>query len=120
LGPCHKERSVPCAGRMGLTQHDDKHDPYQEGALAIENRRELCHQYGMAKTEVGGTPIVVVSSPGVRGKQRWVAAVPLGEMVAEVRKRVPDDAVAELSNQHLSQEQAAKLNLRPGDVRLLD
>jgi hypothetical protein len=85
--------------------------------LATENRRELCHQYGMAKTEVGGTPIVVVS---VRGKHRWVAAVSLSEMVAEVRKRVPDDAVAELSNQHLSQEQAAKLNLRPGDVRLLD
>jgi hypothetical protein len=87
--------------------------------LAIESRRELCHQYGMAKTEVGGTPIVVVSFPGVRGRQRWVAAVPVKEMVAEVRKRIPADATAELSNDHLSQEQAAKLNLRPGDVRLL-
>jgi hypothetical protein len=74
----------------------------------------------MAETVVGGTPIIVVSFPGVRGKQRWVAAVPLTEMVAEVRKRIPPDAIAELSNQHLSQEQAAKLNLRPGDVRLLD
>jgi hypothetical protein len=74
----------------------------------------------MAETLVGGTPIIFVTFPGVRGKQRWVAAVPLSEMVAEVRKRVPPDAVAEISNQHLSQEQAAKLNLRPGDVRLLD
>jgi hypothetical protein len=60
------------------------------------------------KTEVGGTPIVVLF-PGVRGRQRWVAAVPVREMVAEVRR-----------DQHLFQEQAAKLNLRPGDVRLLD
>jgi hypothetical protein len=74
----------------------------------------------MGKTEVGGTPIVVVSFPGVRGRQRWVAAVPVKEMVAEVRKRIPADAIAELSDQHLSQEQAARLNLRPGDVRLLD
>jgi hypothetical protein len=74
----------------------------------------------MAKTEVDGTPIVVVSAPGVRGKQRWVAAVPLADMVAEVRKRIPADAIAELSDQRLSQAQAAKLNLRPGDVRLLD
>jgi hypothetical protein len=58
--------------------------------------------------------------PGVRGKQRWVAAVPLADMVAEVRKRIPADAIAELSDQRLSQAQAAKLNLRPGDVRLLD
>jgi hypothetical protein len=41
-------------------------------------------------------------------------------MAAEVRKRIPPDAIAELSDRHLSQEQAAKLNLRPGDVRLLD
>ena len=88
--------------------------------LTLEGRRDLCHRYVMAKTEVGGTPIVVVSFPGVRGKQRWVAAVPLNEMVSEVRKRIPTDAIAELSDQHLSQEQAAKLNLRPGDVRLLD
>jgi hypothetical protein len=73
----------------------------------------------MAKNEVGGTPIIVVSFPGVRGKQRWVAAVPLDEMVSEVRKRIPADAIAELSHQHLSQDQAVKLNLRPGDVRLL-
>jgi hypothetical protein len=88
--------------------------------LALEGRRELCHRYVMGKTEVSGTPIVVVSFPGVRGRQRWVAAVPVEEMVAEVRKRIPADAIAELSNQHLSREQAAKLNLRPGDVRLLD
>jgi hypothetical protein len=74
----------------------------------------------MAETVVGGIPVVVVSFPGVRGKQRWVAAVPLTEMIAEVRKRIPADAKAELSNQHLPQGQAAKLNLRPGDVRLLD
>ena len=74
----------------------------------------------MGKTAAGGTPIVVVSFPGVRGRQRWVAAVPVKEMVAEVRKRIPADAIAELSDQHLSQEQAAKLNLRPGDVRLVD
>jgi hypothetical protein len=67
-----------------------------------------------------GPTVIVVSFPGVRGKQRWVASVPLEEMVAEVRKRIPPDAVAELSNKHLSPEQAAKLNLRPGDVRLLD
>jgi hypothetical protein len=41
-------------------------------------------------------------------------------LVAEVRKRIPADAIAELSDQRLSQAQAAKLNLRPGDVRLLD
>jgi hypothetical protein len=74
----------------------------------------------MGKTEVGGTPIVVVSSPGVRGRQRWVASVPVEQMVAEVRKRIPIDAIAELSDQRLSQQQAAKLDLRPGDVRLLD
>ena len=88
--------------------------------MALEGQRKLCHRYVMGKTEVGGTPIVVVSSPGVRGRQRWVASVPVKEMVAEVRKRIPTDAIAELSDQHLSQEQAAKLNLKPGDVRLLD
>jgi hypothetical protein len=74
----------------------------------------------MAEPLVGGIPIVVVSFPGVRGKQRWVAAVPPTETIAEVRKRIPADANAELSNRQLSQEQVAKLNLRPGDVRLLD
>jgi hypothetical protein len=74
----------------------------------------------MAKTLVGDTPIVVVTSPGVHGKQHWVAAVPRADMLTEVRKRIPPDAIAVLSNQHLSQDQAAKLNLRPGDVRLLD
>ena len=87
---------------------------------ALEDRRRLCHRYVMGKTEVGGTPIVVVSSPGVRGRQRWVASVPVEQMVAEVRKRIPTDAIAELSDQRLSQQQAAKLDLRPGDVRLLD
>jgi hypothetical protein len=86
----------------------------------MESRRELCHESEMAETLVGVTPVIVVSFPGVRGKQRWVAAVPVVEMVAEVRKRIPEDAIAELSNQHLSQEQAAKLNLRPGDVRCID
>jgi hypothetical protein len=58
---------------------------------------------------------------GVRGKQRWVAAVPLiDEMVAEVRKRIPADAIVELSDQRLSPEQAAKLNIRLGDVRCID
>jgi hypothetical protein len=74
----------------------------------------------MAKSLVGGTPIIVVTFPGVRGKQRWVAAVPYDDMLGEVRKHIPPDAKAELSNQHLTQEQAAKLNLKPGDVRLLD
>ena len=87
---------------------------------ALEDRRRLCHRYVMGRTEVDGTPIVVVSSPGVRGRQRWVASVPVEQMVAEVRKRIPIDAIAELSDQRLSQQQAAKLNLRPGDVRLLD
>jgi hypothetical protein len=41
-----------------------------------------------------GLPRGQVSFPGVRGKQRWVAAVPLiNEMVAEVRKRIPADAI---------------------------
>jgi hypothetical protein len=66
------------------------------------------------------TPIIVVSFPGVRGKQHWVASVPVEKMLAEVRKRIPPDAIAELSDRHLSQEQAAKLNLRPGDVRCID
>jgi len=88
--------------------------------LAVEIRREPCHQYDMAET-LGGIPIVVVSFPGVRGKQRWVAAVPLiNEMVAEVRKRIPADAIAELSDQRLSPEQVAKLNVRLGDVRCID
>jgi hypothetical protein len=69
---------------------------------------------------VGGTPIIVVSFPGVRGKQRWVAVVPQADMLAEVRKRIPPDAIVELSNQRLSEEQAAKLNLKPGDVRCVD
>jgi hypothetical protein len=72
----------------------------------------------MAEPPVGGIPIVVVSFPGVWGKQRWVTAVPLTEMIAEVRKRIPADANAELSNRQLSQEQVATLNLRPGDVGL--
>ena len=89
--------------------------------LAVEIRREPCHQYDMAETLGGGIPIVVVSFPGVRGKHRWVAAVPvINEMVAEVRKRIPADAIAELSDQRLSPEQAAKLNLRLGDVRCID
>ena len=46
--------------------------------------------------------------------------MPLADMLAEVRKRIPADALAELSHQHLSQDQADKLKLRPGDVRLLD
>jgi hypothetical protein len=74
----------------------------------------------MAGSLVGGTPIIVVSFPGVRGKQRWVAAVPHDSMLAEVQKRIPPDAKAELSNQHLTQEKAAKLNLKPGDVRCVD
>jgi hypothetical protein len=74
----------------------------------------------MAKSPVGGIPIVVVSSPGVRGKQRWVAMVPVEDMVAEVRQRIPADAVVELSNEYLSQEQATKLNLQPGDVKRID
>jgi hypothetical protein len=74
----------------------------------------------MASILVGGSPIIVVSFPGVRGRQRWVAAVPHADMLAEVRKRIPPDAIAELSNQHLSEEQAAKLNLKPGDVRCID
>jgi hypothetical protein len=65
-------------------------------------------------------PIIVVSFPGVRGKQRWVASVPVADMVAEVQKRIPPDAIAELSDRHLSPEQTAKLNLRPGDVRCID
>jgi hypothetical protein len=41
-----------------------------------------------------GLPRGQVSFPGVRGKQRWVAAVPLiNEMVVEVRKRIPADAI---------------------------
>jgi hypothetical protein len=84
----------------------------------MESSLGPCHNYGMADT--GRTPIIVVSFPGVRGKQRWVASVPDAEMLAEVRKRIPADAKAELSSQHLTQNQPAKLNLRPGDVRLLD
>jgi hypothetical protein len=69
----------------------------------------------MAETLGGGIPIVVVSFPGVRGKQRWVAAVPvINEMVAEVRKRIPADAIAELSDQRLSPEQAAKAQPQAG------
>ncbi len=41
-----------------------------------------------------GLPRGQVSFPGVRGKERWVAAVPLiNEMVVEVRKRIPADAI---------------------------
>jgi hypothetical protein len=74
----------------------------------------------MAKSPVEGIPIVVVSSPGVRGKQRWVAMVPVEKMIAEVWKRIPADAVVELSNDHLSQEQATKLDLKPGDVNRVE
>jgi hypothetical protein len=59
-------------------------------------------------------PIIVVSFPGIRGKQRWVASVPLEEMVAEVRKRIPPDAIVELSDRHLSQEQAPAQEWGPG------
>jgi hypothetical protein len=48
----------------------------------------------MAEPLVGGIPIVVVSFPGVRGKQRLVAAVPLTETIAEVRKRIPAEPAA--------------------------
>jgi hypothetical protein len=71
----------------------------------------------MARTPVGGLSILIVSYPGVRGKQRWVAVV---DVVAEVRKRIPADAVVELSNDHVSQEQATKLNLKPGNVKCVD
>ena len=69
---------------------------------------------------VGDIPVIVVSFPGVRGKQRWVAVVPQADMLAEVRRRIPADAIAEFSDKHLSPEQAAKLNLTPGDVRCVD
>jgi hypothetical protein len=53
----------------------------------MESSHGLRHNYGMAKSLVGGTPIIVVSFPGVAGKQRWVAAVPYDDMLGEVRKR---------------------------------
>ena len=106
---------------MGTSAAQTRNWPPKRGqGWGLEGRCDLCHQYGMANTEVGGTPIIVVSCPGVRGKQRWVAAVPLADMLAEVRKRIPADAIAELSDQRLSPERAAKLKLRQGDVRLLD
>jgi hypothetical protein len=84
----------------------------------MESSYGLCHNQYMADT--APTPIIVVSFPGVRGKQRWVASVPVADMLAEVRKRIPPDAIAELSDRHLSPEQTAKLNLMPGDVRCID
>jgi hypothetical protein len=68
----------------------------------------------------GNFPVIVVSFPGVRGKQRWVAVVPQADMLAEVRKRIPADAIAQFSDKHLSQEQAAKPNLMLGDVGCVD
>jgi hypothetical protein len=47
---------------------------------SIEKFAQAMPQYGMASTLVGDTPIIVVSFPGVRGKQRWVAAVPHADM----------------------------------------
>ena len=86
----------------------------------MASRRRLCLKGGMAGTFIGGIPIVFVSFPGIRGKQRWVAAVAPEEVLPAVRERIPPDATAELSDQHLSREQAAKLKLKIGDVRCLD
>jgi hypothetical protein len=70
----------------------------------------------MGKTAAGGTPIVVVSFPGVRGRQRWVAAVPLCDMLAEVRKRIPADAIAELSDQHSTCRRSRRLSSISGQA----
>ena len=75
----------------------------------------------MASTVAGGIQVVVVlTSDTIRGaptKQLWVAAVPREEAVAAVLKVVPAGWSAELSDQHLSPERAARLKLRPGEVR---
>jgi hypothetical protein len=63
----------------------------RQSTMAVWTRRG-CHKSKLSACDVG-TPVIFVTFPGVRRKQRWVAAVPLDEMVGEVRKRVPADAV---------------------------
>jgi len=55
----------------------------------------------------------------VRDANGQTLACTLDNMLPEVRKRIPPSLMAELSNQHLTQEQAGKLNLKPGDVRCI-
>lgn len=49
--------------------------------------------------------------------QLWVAAFPRNEAVAAVQRMLPEGWIAELSNQHLTPEHVAHLELRPGEVR---
>jgi hypothetical protein len=89
-------RKAACRAGSASDQRIDKHDPYQ--ARHGKWVRAMPSNRARQRNPIGGIPIVVVSFPGVRGKQWWVAMVPLKEMVSEVRKRIPADAVVELSN----------------------
>ena len=78
----------------------------------------------MSNTQIGGIQIVRVymTNNGVSDKpttQLWVAAVPREQAVAAIKKVIPADWIAELTNQRLSAENIASLKLRPGDVREL-
>ena len=78
----------------------------------------------MSDSQIGGIQIVRVymTDNGIGDKpatQLWVAAVPREQAVAAVKKVIPADWIAELTNQRLSAKHIASLKLRPGDVREL-
>jgi hypothetical protein len=47
----------------------------------------------------------------------WVAAVPRDRALSAVRAQIPAGCHVELSHWYLTQDQVAKLKLRPGEVR---
>jgi hypothetical protein len=47
----------------------------------------------------------------------WVAAMPRDQAVSAVRAEVPAGCHVELSRWYLTQDQVAKLKLRPGEVK---
>lgn len=72
----------------------------------------------------GGLQIVVVTMPKRANEPAartaiWVAAVPRDQAVAAVKAEVPAGSHVELSDWYLTSDQAAKLELRPGQVTLL-
>jgi hypothetical protein len=69
----------------------------------------------------GGVNIVVVTMPRAPEDPSaptavWVAAVPRDEAVSAVKAEVPAICHVELSDWYLTQDQVAKLKLRPGQV----
>ncbi len=72
----------------------------------------------MSNEHVAGIHIVRVTMADAPGEpvQLWVAAVPRDQAAAAVQKAIPARWKAELTDQLVTKELAARVKLRPGDV----